>query len=332
MKFESSKLESAIPKPPRLDAKLMVGTDSLPGLAPSRQSPAISPWRACIAKARDEKSPVAIFDEMRTPNHRNEANEESMEDEKQHVDQRHDDGTAISAGDRDAELELTRLALSAAHATAEAAQRERVEEQERLEATIRAIGEQLVAAHRERDVAASSAAREAALAAQSRVAHAASFDALQQECIAKLVTSRAEAKKSRDDLIHKAQRQFAQARDQYAAVYAESNAHADAARAAKAQLTQLTMALDNFKAQTKTLRTDLQNEVTQKNELAAKLDLAQAENARLKAEVDELRKISEELASIAERNSKTSPDEPTRSSHQIAAYLDTPAAVRALRL
>lgn len=302
-----------------------------------------SPWRSYIAAAYKK---VGILDEARTPPKINlDEEEERSPDElalRRNGDEQEEPSPpppSCSPPYSPSELEIARDTMSAMEAAAAAVAGERVEERERLEATVRAIGEQLVSAHRERDAATVAAAREAAQAAQGRMAHAASFDALHQECLGKLAKARNEAREARDDLISKAQRQFAQARDQYAAVCADLGSKRGALTDAKKELVRLAEALEASESQATALKQDLARKANENADLASKLEQSKAGNATLKAEVAELRKISEELANIAEQGAPTEQTSDTVSTSSARrrttlnpSYLETPAAVRSLRL
>lgn len=280
-------------RPPRLDPALMVGADALPGL----KKP-LSPWRAALARHAEE---------MATPNQ--------------------------------PKLELMQLALDAAESSAAAAtdDKERAEaahvkDKARLEATITAMGEQLVSAQKDRDVEAARGARQAADAAAGRIAAAAATEALNQDWLRKFAAAKAKAAQdaatARDDVVKKAQRQFETARHEY------KRQAADLAKLRHAHDAALALHHDDlarFRAQLDAAHATVASLKRDNADLNRRLRASDAHADDLRSELADLRAISDELFDIAEAHSASSSSANIQADRSLVAC-GTPHALRALKL
>lgn len=290
-------------RPPRLDPELMVGADALPGL----KKP-LSPWRAALARHAEE---MARHEQV-TPNQ--------------------------------PKMELLQLALDAAESSAAAAtdDKERAEaahvkDKARLEATITAMGEQLVSAQRDRDVEAARGARQAADAAAGRLAAAAATEALNQDWLRKFVAAKARAAQdaatARDDVVKKAQRQFDTARHEY------KRQAADLAKLRRAHDAALALHHDDlsrFRAQLDAAHATIASLKRDNADLSRRLRASDAHADDLRSELADLRAISDELFDIAEAHSAVSSSNNDLSQRtedpRLLVACGTPHALRALKL
>ena len=329
-------------RPPKLDASLMTGVDCLPGLGPRgqqqqrkpmRQQPMakLSPWRAALAqpppkvaifdddtdhrfhtpnraKASIEKTPAAIVVESalkETPV----ANPPPMEEP---VVEKNQDPVVVETQERDAEAASSQELLRDAEGAASAAALAAVRDAARLDATVKALGQRLVAAEHDRNAAIRREALEAVAAAEARLASAATVDALRESMLGAL---KREVQKARDDVVQKAADRFAIARSEYVTTVRDRDRYrrdlddlklrsardlekyqndVDKLRAKHSARIE-TVQRENFALNTKANRLQASN-----TDLLNRLQDVEQENSRLHNEITDLRAISDELIAIAE--------------------------------
>ena len=205
-----------------------------------------------------------------------------------------------------------REALRAAQASAAAA----LTEAERLDATVKALGGRLVAAERDRDLAARSEARESAEAAEGRVAAAASAEAMRQSMRQTMhLTVQRETQRVRDEVVKQAGERFATAREEYVKIVADRDRlrrdFDDLRDRSERDLEKKQHDIDKLRLKHKDRSDSDKREIealqakahrlqASNNDLLLRTQKAEQDNSRLNHEIADLRAISDELIAIAE--------------------------------
>jgi len=176
-----------------------------------------------------------------------------------------------------------------------------VRERDRLDATCKALGAQLVAAVRESEKAMYNEARQAAEAAEGRLAFAAAFETAQFEWQCKMENN---IRIATEDVVAKAALKFSEAKSSYLKVLAERDA---LQRDHERVMTLNKQDLEKLQHELILLRSELSERTerekrarTERRNLLDKVSNLNDTNAALSREVADLRAISDELIAMVE--------------------------------